>query len=93
MLRFSRERGDRRTDVPTDATKYIIYLASRSIITLTEHTQKASYHMKWRIPQMHTANPLGITHSLVILGLSNQNEKVGADRNEHGTTIERVGNQ
>ena len=31
LKRFSRERGDRRTDGRTDVTEYIISLASRSI--------------------------------------------------------------
>ncbi len=33
-------------------------------------------------------NPPGITHSVVIQWLSYQNEKVRADRNDHGTTTE-----
>ncbi len=36
--------------------------------------------------------PPGITHSVVIQWMSYQNEKVRADRNDHGTTTEWVGN-
>ena len=38
-----------------------------------------------------TPPPLGITHSVVIQWLRYQNEKVHADRNDRGTTTERVG--
>ncbi len=60
------------------------------ILDKASTTQVSLKYFSFKIYYVHKYS-MGITHSVVIQWLSYQNEKVRADRNDHGTTTEGVG--